>query len=173
MVQEMKLRELKAADAERMLEWMRNPSVVEKLRSNFASKTIEDCLGFIAGSISDNSVNYAVTGDDDLYMGTVSLKDIKDGAAEFAIVMHPDAFGKGYGSYAMKAVIEKGFRELGLNCIYWCVDPENVRAVRFYDKNGYRRVSPEGLPAEGNYSEEEIEKFLWYVAEPGNEFEEQ
>ncbi len=29
---------------------------------------------------------------------------------------------------------------MGLNCIYWCINPANQRAVRFYDKSGYCRV---------------------------------
>ena len=147
-----------------MLEWMHDPSVVEKMRSDFASKSIADCEEFIRNSISDDCVNYAVADDSGLYMGTVSLKNIREENAEFAIVVHPDAMGKGYSAYAMKTIIEKGFRELELKRIYWCVAPDNKRAIRFYDKNGYVRVKPETLSVADSYSEEEKRNYLWYEA---------
>ena len=32
---------------------------------------------------------------------------------------------------------------MNLNSIYWYVDKKNQRAIKFYDKNGYQRISPE------------------------------
>ena len=61
----------------------------------------------------------------------------------------------------MEKIIEKGFQQLGLNSIYWCVAPENQRAVRFYDKNKYARcLAP--IAAKDNYTDEEINYFIWY-----------
>ena len=46
----MPLRPLEMRDAAPMLAWMHDPGVVEKLRSDFASKTLEDCRAFIRAS---------------------------------------------------------------------------------------------------------------------------
>jgi diamine N-acetyltransferase len=156
----MKLRKLEEKDAPLMLEWMHDDSVVHDLRTDFASKTIEDCRNFIAAAKDDTvNLHLAITNENDEYMGTVSLKDIHDGEAEFAITVRKCAMGKGYSSWGMKEIIKKGF-SFGLKNIFWCVDPENKRAVRFYDKNGYQRCDvPEKV--EG-YTEEQKSKYIWY-----------
>ena len=107
----MRLRPLEKKDAPLMLEWMHDADCVENLSANFASKTLEDCLGFIESS-KDTSVhlNLAIADDADEYMGTASLKHIDRTAstAEFAIAMRRCAMGKGFSKYGMQRIIEIG-----------------------------------------------------------------
>ena len=142
----MYLRNLEIKDAPLMFEWMHDSSVVENLQTDFSKKTIEDCVDFIGASHCDNqNVHFTISDETDEYQGTVSLKNINNGSAEFAITIRASAMGRGISSEAMSQIIQYGFKEKGLNSIYWCVSPENKRAVRFYDKNGYHRVSPVAL----------------------------
>lgn len=140
----MKLRKLEEKDAELMFEWMHDSSVVEHLQADFANKTIEDCKAFIKDANNDNdnttNLHMAVINDQNEYMGTVSLKNITKDDAEFAITIRKIAMGQGYSQYAMKEIIRIGFEELKLNRIYWCVNQNNRRAIRFYDKSGYMRT---------------------------------
>ena len=138
----MELRKLEEKDAELMFEWMHDSSVVEHLQTDFESKTIEDCKAFIKDANNDNTthLHMAIINDQDEYMGTVSLKNITKNDAEFAITIRKVAMGQGYSRYAMKEIIRIGFEELKLNRIYWCVNPNNKRAIRFYDKGGYMRT---------------------------------
>ena len=160
----MKLRELQPKDAPLMLEWMHEPDVVKHLRRDFASKTIEDCLQFIqAAKNSEEDLHCAIVNDEDEYMGTVSLKHIREGKAEFGITVRSCAMGKGYAQFGMNSIIKKGFSEQGLDEIYWCVSPENVRALRFYDKNGYERSKKPNINP-SYYSPEETAKMIWYCA---------
>ena len=146
-----------------MLEWMHDPSVVKDLRTDFASKTEEDCRRFIEYSFNDKrNIHRAIVNDEDEYLGTVSLKNVSNKSAEFAITIRAAAMGTGVSRAAMKEILELGFRENFLDLIYWCVSPENKRAVRFYDKNGYERVNPEQLPIGEEYSKEQVESYLWY-----------
>ena len=156
-----KLRSLKPEDAPLMLEWMHDPSVVEKLQTNFAGKTLDDCLAFIAAAQeSSKDLHLAITQEEnDTYLGTVSLKHIRDGQAEFAITVRKCTMGTGYAIEAMRAILAYGIGELKLKRIYWCVDPENRRAVRFYEKNGFRRIS---APETGDYTPEQRLAYLWY-----------
>ena len=134
----MKLRRLELKDARFMLEWMHDKSVVEDLRTNFLTKTIEDCENFIKNSWSDkDNWNVAIVDEEDVYMGTVSLKNIKETSAEFGITIRACAMRKGYSIWAMKEIFRIGFEERKLKQIYWCVSPDNKRAVRFYDKNRF------------------------------------
>ncbi len=157
----MRIRFLEEKDSELMLEWMHDPSVVENMKTDFTSKTLDDCVDFIISSQTDNSnIHMAIVDDNDEYMGTVSLKHIKDGRAEFAITVRKKAMGKGFSKFGMEQIIKKGFEDLDLNSIYWCVDSINKRAVKFYDKNGYQRCScPEEVYG---YDEDEIKKYIWY-----------
>lgn len=162
----MHLRKLKQEDAPLMLEWMHDQSVVKDLQANFVAKTLDDCNAFIkAAEDGTKNLHLAIVNDDDEYMGTVSLKDIEDGTAEFAITIRKCAMGHGYSRDGMAAIIKMGFDELNLSKIFWCVDPVNQRAVRFYDKNGYQRVAADELPIGDSYTFEQVKKYLWYVVE--------
>ena len=98
-------------------------------------------------------------------MGTVSLKHINQEkkTAEFAITVRKIAMGNGFSGFGIKEILRIGLEELGLTKIYWCVARINERAVRFYDKNGYKRITdiPEHILAA--YTKEQLEQFIWYV----------
>lgn len=161
----MKLRMLEKRDAIYMLEWMHDESVVGELHTNFAEKTLKDCQDFIiASKQKQENWHMAIVDDDDIYMGTVSLKHINQnkGIAEFAITIRRKAMAHGYAAFGMAEILKKGFDELGLRNIYWCVSKKNVRAIRFYDKNGYKKTKnvPECML---NLYKLENENMYWYV----------
>ena len=165
----MKLRKLDIKDAKNMLEWMHDPYVVENLQTDFSKKTLDDCLRFIqAASIDGNSIHRAIVNNEDEYLGTVSLKNITDESAEFAITIRKSAMGKGISKWAMNEIINYGFKWAKVKIIYWCVNPINERAVRFYDKNFYQRINIEGsdlmevIKKCGYYTEEQIHSYIWY-----------
>ena len=157
----MHLRRLELKDAPLMLEWMHDTSVVGLLRTNFASKTIEDCEQFLKNSLDDSKdLHLAIASDEDEYMGTVSLRDIENGSAEFAITVRTKAMSRGYSWFGMEAILKKAFEELNLDCVYWCVSRKNTRAVRFYDKHNFHEALD--IPAEVLKRYEGIEDLKWY-----------
>lgn len=159
----MYLRDLKIQDAPWMLEWMHDKHVVENMGTNFMTKSLEDCQNFIQWAKTANQdLHLAVTDEMDEYMGTVSLKHIADGTAEFAITVRACAMGKGFSAFGMDSILKKGLFEMGLEKVYWCVSPDNKRAVRFYDKYGYPRVSVDTLNPQG-YTKEQESYFIWYA----------
>ena len=127
---------------------------------------MEDCKAFIRDSLRDDSGNLhlAIADAKDEYMGTVSLKHIdeKHKTAEFGIAIRECAMGKGTSLFAMKEMIRIGKEERGLDKIYWCLSPDNLRALRFYEKQGYERVSFDSLQIEVPYTREEIDRYVWY-----------
>ena len=146
----MNLRKLELKDAPLMLEWMHDPDVVQNMQADFAHKTLSDCENFIRISQTDDkNLHLAVVDDNNTYMGTVSLKNIENDVAEFAITVRKNAMGKGFSKYAMSEIIRIGLEELNLKSVYWCVSPENKRAVKFYDKNGYMRIDLSKLNISG------------------------
>ena len=157
----MKLRKLEEKDAPLMLEWMHNPTVTNNLHTIFSLKTLSDCEEFIINSWNDASnIHFAIVSDQDEYLGTVSLKHIEDGSAEFAIVVRAKVMGKGCSWFGMESIIEKAFNEYGLNNIYWCVSRNNARAVRFYDKHHFREDG--NIPQDALNRYRDIENLKWY-----------
>lgn len=163
------LRKLELKDAPLMLAWMHDKNVTQNLRTDFSSKTLEDAESFIRASWNDEkNVNLAVASDEDEYMGTVSLKNIEDGSAEFAITVRAEAMRRGYSWFGMESILEKAFNELGLESVYWCVSRQNARAVRFYDKHNFHEALD--IPQRVLKRYEGIENLKWYSALKGDEF---
>ena len=159
-----KLRHLELRDAPFMLEWMHDIDVISNMRTDFASFAMSDCERFISDSNKDEqNIHLAIVDENDEYMGTVSLKKIRNCKAEFAITVRSCAMGKRFSEYGMEEMLRIGFEELGLVCIYWCVSPENKRALRFYDKHKYTRTDSAPDEATG-YSDEQICEYIWYEA---------
>lgn len=157
----MRLRKLRMEDAPLMLEWMHDESVVSNLQTDFLSKTIGDCENFINHAQNCSSdMHLAIVNHCDEYLGTVSLKHIDNYSAEFAITIRKSAMGRGIAGWAMKEIIDYGFKVKHLQLIYWCINPENIRGIRFYDKNGYCKI-PAPQMVQG-YTSEQVEQYLWY-----------
>ena len=153
-----KLRPLKNEDADRMISWMHDEYVTCNMNKDFGAMTLDDCISFIEKSrIDNNNIHMAVTDENDHYLGTVSLKEITNKRAEFAIVMCRDTFGKGISISAMELMLEVGFTRCGLDIIYWYVSKDNDRALMFYDKNGFNRVSEANVQGY-NFDT----RFIWY-----------
>lgn len=160
----MKLRKLERTDAALMLEWMHDSDVVKYMQADFEHKTLNDCEKFIDSSQKDShNLHLAIVDDDEIYMGTVSLKNIENDTAEFAITVRKSAMGKGFSKYAMSEIIRIGFEKLKLKSIYWYVSPENKRAVKFYDKNGYMRIDFGKLNnSREEYTPQQLQHYIWY-----------
>ncbi len=157
----MRIRKLREKDAPFMLEWMHDDFVVRYLRKDFMKRTMDDCLAFIKRAQDESeNIHLAIVNDADEYMGTVSLKHICRNTAEFGIAMRVCARGLNYAQYGMKEIFDYGYRNKGIKYIYWCVDPENKRALRFYDGNGYHTCDVP--PPTDEYTEEERQRYIWY-----------
>ena len=165
----MYLRKLELKDAPLMLAWMHDKSVTANLRTDFSSKTIEDAENFIRSSWDDKkSINLAIASDEDEYMGTVSLKHIEDGSAEFAITVRAEAMSRGYSWFGMESIIDKAFKEYDLESVYWCVSRDNTRAVRFYDKHNFHEALD--IPERVLDRYDGIENLKWYSVLKGDDF---
>ena len=159
----MKLRKLKQEDAPLMLEWMHDGSVVHDMGTDFSKKTLDDCHIFISSSETDfPCIHRAIVDENGEYMGTVSLKNIdqENKNAEFAITVRKCAMGKGYSAYGMSEMLRLGFEQYRLDLIYWYVSKNNARAIRFYEKNGYKQVDFSAIPNRGVLLPD---KYQWFA----------
>ena len=112
--------------------------------------------------------HFAISSDEDEYMGTVSLKHIdrETSSAEFAITVRKESMGRGYSWFGMEAIIEKAFSEFELESVYWCVSRKNQRAVRFYDKHNFHEAVDISEDILARY--EGVDDLKWYSVLKGD-----
>lgn len=131
----MKLRPLHQEDVHGLLEWMHDEAVYKQFKQAFETFTRTDVLKFIQTGSNEHNHHFAVVDEDDVYLGTVSLKNIDyiTKTAEFAIVIRRSAWGRGGGSYAINSIL-KHAKVLGLESVYLRVLDQNSLAVHLYEK---------------------------------------
>ena len=139
------LRALRPEDADGMLEWMHDSEIDCLFQQDFLHISKEQVDRFIQSSHeSSESMHFAICGETDEYMGTISLKSINQpqGTAEYAIATRKCAHGTGVNAVATQQLFEYAFSDLGLNSVYLNVKPENKRAITFYEKMGFVSIAP-------------------------------
>jgi RimJ/RimL family protein N-acetyltransferase len=72
-------------------------------------------------------------------VGNISLwrGHAKDRYATIGIALGREYLGRGYGTDAMRVIVDYGFRELGLHRIQLTVAPFNPAGIRAYEKAGF------------------------------------
>lgn len=103
--------------------------------------------------------------ENDQMIGELSILDINEGdkKAGFRISMSSiELTGKGYGTEAIKIVLQFVFEELHLNRLQLEVFSHNLRGLRAYEKVGFVKegVLRESLYYKGSYSDEIIMAIL-------------
>ena len=139
MASEFRLRPLEEKDAVGMLEWMTDPAITRFFRFDATKMTLDSCKAFISESGKQpNCRHWAIVNGNDEYLGTISLKEIRNGEAEYAISTRAKAHGTGAAMEATRQLLELAFGELGLKRVYLNVLADNGRANAFYRKAGFR-----------------------------------
>ncbi|MBR2523992.1 MAG: WxcM-like domain-containing protein [Clostridiales bacterium] len=68
----------------------------------------------------------------------------------------------------MRSIIEKAFADYGLESVYWCVNRNNERAVRYYEKHNFHRIVD--IPEEINARYGNDPDLIWYSVLKGDDF---
>ena len=72
------------------------------------------------------------------FIGNIEFMDVTDGAGELGIAITASMQDKGYGTEAITAMVRYGMDQMGLTRIFLSVFPDNARAIRVYEKCGFR-----------------------------------
>ena len=85
-------------------------------------------------------VTFAVRLPDGTRIGTVAYRNFsrRRSSAEIGIELYPDYRGRGLGPRAVRALVRYLFDTLGVRHVWLRVMPDNVRAIRCYEKCGFR-----------------------------------
>lgn len=137
------LREIAVTDTEDIVRW-RNRDEVRAFFINRDLFTIESHTAWLNTVVAQGKAAQFIIVDKskDYAFGSVYLRDIDYGykKAEFGIFIGEEQYrGAGYGSEAIRLILEYGFEHLQLNKISLRVLADNPRAIKAYENAGFVR----------------------------------
>ena len=140
-----RLRAFDKMDGAAIASWTENAEYMRLVDTDAARPwTAEQATGFYVAEKPDpHSYTFALcTLADDRLIGFVSLHSIEwnNAAAVLSIgIGDPGDWGKGYGSDALRVILRYAFCELNLHRVGLDVISSNARAIRAYEKVGFRQ----------------------------------
>lgn len=139
------LRAFRSEDAAPLWDSMDNKEFNKLTGSHgeFTREMIDDYVARQIAADDDSRASFIITlPDDSKALGEVVINEIDhdNHSANIRIAMfHEGAVGKGYGTEAMKLMVNYGFTQLDLHRISLGVYVFNPRAIRAYEKVGFKR----------------------------------
>ena len=141
------LRPFEAGDAETYRRWRADAAPMSltgfEERAPLSLAQVERRIAGHADEQGKDSYTFLIClADGERPIGEVMLFDIDhvNGSAEVGIFIgEVEEWGKGYGTDAVRAIVDFGFGELRLERIFLEVWTENARAERAYQKAGFTR----------------------------------
>jgi len=140
--QKIYLRALDEDDIEHCLRWFNDPLITRHLESGRVPLDRKSQIEHMESiRIDQKQIVMAICKDDNaLHIGNVGLHNISviDRTAEIGVVIGERTLHhKGYGSEAIRAMCDYGFKTLNLNRIYLRVKRSNQNAIECYKKCGF------------------------------------
>lgn len=158
-----KLEPLKISDGKKLKDWTsyESPLFLGYNYNNLSDKEI--ILWFASKQPRFNSSYFSIYVEDDL-IGYIGLKEINKylKTAKLGVVFDSKWTSKGYGSLVMKDFLDYCFKELKFRRIDLEVNSWNHRALRLYEKFGFKYNSTKYLEFENQELNLEDEKFKKY-----------
>lgn len=169
----MKIRKYSIDDSYEMYELFKDKEVTQYLHGIYDHYSLLDANTFISNEIRNSQeIHRAIVNDEDEYVGTVSLRhiDLEEGTAEIEIVVKREYHSKGYAWYAICEILKYAFKELNIRGIYWRVNADNKRAIRFFEKHGFNKLDGD-IPQKIKERHRTENNLIWFAVLNGDDFE--
>ena len=128
-------------DVEKFTEWLNDFETTDYLGKSAILTTLEGEKKYLEDNITQEANFVIVTLNDDKIIGTISLENINhiNRCATLGIFIgDKDYRNKGYGTEAIKLILEYGFKYLNLKNIKLDLMSFNKRALNCYKKCGFK-----------------------------------
>ena len=128
-------------DYETYVKWLNNPNITQYLDCNDSLITLSNEKEILERIGNEEFCFAIIKKEDDTLLGNVGVTkiDYKNGRAELGIFIgDEDNLSKGYGSEAIKLIINFVFSEIRLHTVMLTVFANNPRAIKAYTKCGFK-----------------------------------
>jgi len=172
-----RLRPIEREDIPRFVEWFSDPDVRQHLDQYLPVSVSQEEHWFeemLNRMRKRQDFVFAIETMDGEHIGNIGLHKInwKDRHAEMGIVIgEKDKWGQGYGTDALRTLLGLVFDEMNLHRVYLRVNVDNDRAIRCYEKVGFRHEGTlrETAFREGAYHDRHIMGILRTEFDKGDE----
>jgi RimJ/RimL family protein N-acetyltransferase len=148
-----RLRALEEEDLPHFVAWINDPETRRFMAMRYPLSMTEEESWWQGYLKRKNDHIFAIEAEDGTYIGNVGLHNIEpeNRRAMLGIMIgHKDYWGRGYGTDAVRTVLGWAFGYLNLHRVYLTVYAYNQRAIRSYEKCGFRN---EGTMRQARYTD--------------------
>ena len=141
-----KIRKVKISDKKYFAKWWRDKDLL-KLTSGILKRITDKEVNeyFLKILANKKDIHYIIMAERKI-IGHIVLQKRKNSWHETQIIIGEKNYqGRGYGTEAIKLLINKA-RQMNLKKIYLEVRPDNVRAIKAYEKCGFRKIGIKKYP---------------------------
>jgi RimJ/RimL family protein N-acetyltransferase len=135
------MRALERDDLPHFVRWINDPETRRFMNLRYPISMVEEEKWWAGFLERENDHIFAIETKDGTYIGNIGLNGIEreNRRAQLGIIIGDKRFwGKGYGTDAIRALLDWAFRYLNLNRISLTVFAYNERAIRCYRKAGFQ-----------------------------------
>ena len=128
-------------DTEKYVEWLNNPNITQYMSMHNSMISLCGEREFLEKEANKEFMFAIIKKENDTLLGNIGLNhiDYKNGTAELGIFIgDEDNLSKGYGSEAIKLLIDYAFNTLRLHNIMLTLLAFNERAYKAYTKCGFK-----------------------------------
>lgn len=135
------IRRFEFDDIPNKVKWINNPLVNRYLHYDLPLEIKKTEEWFIANQNRNDRFDAVILVDGDPVglIGLLSIDYKKRNAEYYIAIGEPEWVGKGIATRASLRLLEYAFGELALNSIYLSAEHDNKKAVRLYDRMGFKR----------------------------------
>ena len=147
-----RLRAIERSDLSRCVRWLNDPEVVRYLAAYFPLSMAQEERWFERLLSDEDRRVFAIEAEDGTHIGNIGIDglDWKNRSAALGIFIgEQECWGHGYGTDAVRTLLRFAFEELNLHRVWLTVHDDNPRAIRCYEKCGFRQ---EGRDREARFS---------------------
>lgn len=147
------LKKLQSNDLQYFAQWWRDPELIKLTSGNFDELSDKEVKKYFTAMIENKTNYHWMIQVDNKTVGHISLNKNRGGWYETQIVIgEKDFWSKGIGGEAINQLITKAKTE-NISKIYLEVRPENSRAIRAYEKSGFKKIKTMKYSDNPNLSE--------------------
>ncbi len=156
-------------DARLYVEWLNNPEVTRFLTLSSQVVSMESEREILTKLAKEQNYGIIDIETDSLLgnAGLFSIDHVHRTAEAGIFIGNQEYWGRGYGTEAMSLLVEYGFRVLNLHNIMLRVYDFNERAIRSYEKSGFRKF---GERREAHVSDMKAHNVIYMDILPGDFF---